>query len=128
AAPRRDVARDQPNGTDPYLPDFDSGRYDGDTIARTGQRNGGVRSCALQQDPRTEVSNAARSFEPVARSKTAAQQQERLVAELSDIDGSPAGKSVGLGKNCQAIGRIKQPMIKTFIIHRNERKKNVSSS
>jgi len=77
-----------------------------DSVSDRCQLDERLRRGALQADPRLEMRNLACRIKPPARSEFSAQQQNRLIRELHNVDDVAAGQPVRLRQRDQSIDRI----------------------
>jgi hypothetical protein len=104
----------------------DGGRDHRDTIARTRQGNGRVRSAALKEHAWPNTRNPARGLEPITRSKFVAEKQKRFAGDFGDLDRAAAAELVVVRNHCDATHWIEQPNAETIVIHRHEGKMHIA--
>ena len=66
-------------------------------------------------------------IEPLARRKAAAQQHQRLVSQVDDIEHGAAAQAVGFRQHGQHVHRKEQPAVKAVVARRHVREVDVAA-
>src|SRR5262245_17310589 len=107
--------------------DLHAGRNHRDAITGRGQGDQCLRSGAFKEDARSDAGDLASGIEPLARGKSAAQQQQGLIREFLYIESCAAAQAVTGRQNCKDMDRVQQPRVEPFIAFRHDRKVHVAA-
>src|SRR5262245_16322405 len=125
--PDRSAAMDQRHSMDPPARDPHAGRNHRDAITGRGQSDQCLRSGAFKEDARSDAGDLASGVEPVARAKSAAQQQQGVIREFLYFEGCAAAQAVTGRQNREDMDRVKQPRVEPFIAFRHDGKVRVAA-
>src|SRR5262245_17076060 len=125
--PDRSAAMDQRYSMDLPARDQHAGRNHRDAIAGRGQSDQCLRSSAFKEDARSDAGDLASSMEPLARGKTAAQQQQGVIREFLYIKGCAAAEAVTGRQNRKDMDRVQQPRVEPFIAFRHDGEVHVAA-
>jgi hypothetical protein len=121
AADRR-AAVDQRHGTDEAGRHARIGRKDRDPIAGRRQRDERVRCAAFQQHARPDIRHLAGGLEPLARPEFAAQQQQRRLGQVGDLERRAAAQRMPGRQRGKHVHRIEHAAPEPRVVPRGGRK------
>src|SRR5262245_65212645 len=125
--PDRSAAMDQRYSMD--LPAWDphAGWNHRDAITGRGQSDQCMRSGAFKEYARPDAGDLASGIKPLARGKSAAQQQQGVIREFFYIKGCAAAQAVTGRQNRKDMDRVQQPRVEPLIAFRHDCKVHVAA-